>query len=184
VAAYSVLSSLGVLSVCAAMTATFAVVADANAVQMVELRVKVTDSEGSPVEGVRLEGSFFQDRTIDKIARASHSGLTDTDGTVLLGGREELYVDLWATKEGYYETTKRVIVRNNPSQDVSLLLRKIRNPIAMYAKRIVLNAGGDRRTDEQFGYDLMAGDFVAPHGKGTVSDILITHSFEEQDFWH
>jgi hypothetical protein len=143
---------------------------EASAVQMVELRIKVTDSEGHPVESAKLKGAFFEDQAADKISSARHSGLTGNDGTAILAGHEDLYVDLWATKEGYYETKKRVIVRNNPSQGVSLLLRKIRNPIGMYAKRVVLEIPERGR---EYEFDFFKGDLVGQGYSGRRADITV-----------
>jgi len=54
----------------------------------------------------------------------------------------------------------------------------------MYVKKSILSVAGSRKNGEQFGYDLMVGDFVSPHGKGKINDLLITHEGSRKDIWN
>lgn len=59
----------------------------------------------------------------------------------------------------------------NPVIDV--ILKPVLKPVPMYARKI--GGGGPVKIPElnkPFGFDLMAGDWVAPHGKGRSSDII------------
>lgn len=94
-----------------------------------------------------------------------------------------IYVDMRVkiTKEDYYSTEMYYdIAANNElvngrwqpwGATNTVILKRIRNPIPMYAKRVstpvpVLNA--------PVGYDLEKGDWVEPHGRGRVPDLLVT----------
>ena len=53
---------------------------------------------------------------------------------------------------------------------VEVVLKPILNSVPMYVKKVEwLNVP---KPGEEAGYDLVAGDWVAPHGKGSVSDFI------------
>jgi hypothetical protein len=57
----------------------------------------------------------------------------------------------------------------NPMQ--TLVLDRVLNPIPMYAKKVNENPP---ILNQPLGYDLMAGDWVAPYGRGINTDIIFT----------
>jgi hypothetical protein len=57
------------------------------------------------------------------------------------------------------------------------MLKKVGKPIPMYAKGINTHVPA---LDKPVGFDLMAGDWVAPHGKGVDADILFTGHFDKR----
>lgn len=140
----------------------------ACAVQDVNLKVTVSDGDDNPVEGALVKGFFFQDQVVDKQQKPEHQDMTDSDGIAELSGREEIHVDLKVTKPGYYGSKKRVIVRNRNDQDVHILLREIRHPIALYAKHF---KGYLTEKNKKIGFDFGKGDWVHPYGKGLSADI-------------
>ena len=148
----------------------------ADAADVVSIDVLVTDEAGNPVEGAAVRGFFFSDQIVERTQRASHRGTTGPDGAVQVSGAEDRAVDVTVTAPDYYESKKRVLVRDGNTRQTLILRRKL-NPIEMYARRVVLNASGPRANGEEFGYDLMVGDFTAPHGKGQTADLLITNTF-------
>jgi hypothetical protein len=89
-----------------------------------------------------------------------------------------------AEKSGYYSAgvthefarfKKTDPAKWNPT--ITLLLKKIINPTSMYAKWVNL---GMPVFDKAAGFDLMAGDWVAPYGKGASADILFTAHLEKR----
>jgi len=148
----------------------------ANAAPLVNLKVYVHNESGDPVESALVQGFFFQDQVIDNKFEASHHGITNKKGMAELSGHEEIYVDLEVTKKGFYKSKKRVNVRPGKSGEIDILLRDIRKPIAMYAKKVTnVSPGYDKTKLKQInkvGYDLIAGDYVAPYGDGVVSDLI------------
>ena len=51
------------------------------------------------------------------------------------------------------------------------ILRLVGNPVPMYAKKVRIEIPV---LDEPVGYDLMVGDWIAPHGKGHKADFVFT----------
>lgn len=89
-----------------------------------------------------------------------------------------------ASKEGYYSNGRDhefAKIRDgdpakwNPS--TTLLLKKIKQPVDMYAKQV--NLGLPTR-DKAVGFDLAVGDWVAPHGKGVTVDVLFNGHVEKK----
>lgn len=142
----------------------------ANAAPLVNLNVYVHNESGDPIEGALVQGFFFQDQVIDNTFAASHHGITNKEGMAELSGHEEIYVDLEVTKKGSYKSKKRVNVRPGRSREIDILLRDIRKPIAMYARKIKLQIPERSR---EYGFDFLKGDLVAPGHNGSHADMRI-----------
>jgi hypothetical protein len=80
-----------------------------------------------------------------------------------------------ANKQGYYETRSSCTLRdpaenaNDRNMSVTLLLKQIGKPVAMYAKKEETKMP---KENESVGFDLMVGDWVAPYGAGKTADFL------------
>jgi hypothetical protein len=82
--------------------------------------------------------------------------------------------------QSYYETSITNVVAGkwqpwNPT--VEVVVKPIINPIPMYAKTVYASSGYYMTipaTNTPVGFDLEAGDWVAPYGKGSVSDFIFT----------
>src|ERR1700761_7068096 len=59
----------------------------------------------------------------------------------------------------------------------TLVLKKISKPIAMYARRLNTHVPA---LDKPVGFDLMAGDWIAPYGKGVNTDVLFSGHFDKR----
>jgi hypothetical protein len=133
----------------------------------------VTDDNDQPVADARVE-VFFQSGAMSN----RDDDLTNKNGTATLTGTGHLGFDFRITKEGYY---KSVSGKGPGSQSIDVVLREVRNPIAMYAKKLVfLNLD-----ENQFSvsYDLVSGDYLPPYGNGKVSDILFEGENNREDLW-
>jgi hypothetical protein len=108
-------------------------------------------------------------------------GFTDDSGNVTLSLKSALTSIgsgiKWGTP-GYYYSGYSVQLTNsangkwqpwNPT--VEVVVKPILNPIPMYAKADRLTIPSKKTP---VGFDLEAGDWVAPYGKGTVSDFVFT----------
>jgi len=104
-------------------------------------------------------------------------GLADTNGIFVASHRDQS-VDLAfeVEKQGYYTTRVDYhlgfyykLEKWNPTQ--TIVLRKIGNPIPMYAKQQEMRFP---KLNEPVGFDLMTGDWVTPYGKGFHTDILLS----------
>jgi hypothetical protein len=102
-------------------------------------------------------------------------GLTDTNGVFSASHTDSSpdlglvidKADYYATHSGwqfYFDDKRR-----NPS--FTLILKKIGDPIAMYAKKEEIKMP---KENEPVGFDLMIGDWIAPYGAGKTADLLFT----------
>jgi hypothetical protein len=131
-------------------------------------RLKAVDDNGVPVTGAKIRVSYSV-YTTNQI-----SGLTDTNGSFVAthhDATENLSIN--AEKQGYYPFSFTYYkgdyqpARWNPN--LTVLLRKIGKPIAMYAQRARIEVP---ELGKPIGFDLMEGDWVAPYGHGKTSDFI------------
>ena len=113
-------------------------------------------------------------------------GVTGVDGIcTLTGSGNGGSISTYAVKDGYYgaggekvlftNVTGAVFKKYEPWDPmINIALSPIGKPIAMYAKRV--HNEQIPVQEEAVAYDLEAGDWVAPHGQGGVSDIFFTYS--------
>jgi hypothetical protein len=142
--------------------------------------VNVVDEMGRPVASAQVRMSWYVNRpdlttTFDKI-----DGLTDSNGVCRLSHESNRSIDLGfqASKAGFYRTTQDYQLAQLSDGDpakwspaVNLLLRSVGTPIPMYARRVETKA---QKEDAPVGFDLSAGDWVAPYGKGQTSDLVFS----------
>jgi hypothetical protein len=143
--------------------------------------ITVLDETDRPVAGANVEMSFYVKAKLGESESGGNvQGLTDTNGVVLLShpNTGSIGVAFQANKAGYYATTKGhqfVEFKDgdpekwNPT--VTLLLKKIGQPIAMYAKKEEIKMP---KENEPVGFDLMIGDWIAPYGTGKTADVFFT----------
>ena len=145
--------------------------------------IKVIDEAGQPVANADAVMGWNVNAPDGTLTFGKMEGLTDTNGIFKTSHEANGSTDLGfqASKAGYYPTKEgQEIAPLNDSDpakwnhNVTLMLKKIGKPIPMYAKQI------DSITFPEFnkaiGYDFMAGDWVAPYGKGTTTDIFFSEN--------
>jgi hypothetical protein len=158
--------------------------------------VNVVGEDGLPIGGANVAVAYvlppysFSD---DPQYNTRIVGITDTNGLFFATHNDRTGgVGFSISKEGYYETRSSRTLRdpeeNANDRDISLtlVLKKIVNPIPMYAKWVQSEPPVFKKTGRPpiaftntIGYDLMAGDWVAPCGKGVNTDMLITEEFNK-----
>jgi hypothetical protein len=141
-----------------------------------KVTVRVIDQDGTPVSGASV-GVGFEFNTGSGTKSDEKRGVSDKDGLFSAAGKTSGYIAYAATKQGYYRTEGepfRSFTREgekwqpyNPTLDV--VLKRIIKPIPMYARMVEADLPN---TDEAIGYDLIEGDWVAPHGRGKVGDFV------------
>jgi hypothetical protein len=162
--------------------------------------IKVIDEDGQPISGAHAVVGYYVSPTggqdnINTVAGDNISGLTAADGIFKASHQDRsAFLNFVAEKEGYY-TTRVEYTLGAPSQydsakwnpTVTLVLKKIGKPIAMYAKWVYSDPPIFKKTgqppisfDESIGYDLVVGDWVAPYGKGTNTDIIFGEQFDKK----
>ncbi|MDR3576219.1 MAG: hypothetical protein P4L50_20315 [Anaerolineaceae bacterium] len=135
-----------------------------------KMTIKAVDSLGHPVAAALAKIYFHSDHVAD--------GLTDSNGLFAFSTNLASWdIRLDAGKAGFYDATEGVHLgdRENYSpekwnQMVTLQLDKI-DSVPMYAKREEIKI---QREDAPIGFDLVAGDWVAPIGIGTNADFYFT----------
>ncbi len=156
-----------------------------------KLTVKVIDETGTPVEDAKVGIGFSLPKGQGQGAGSDIKGvrgITDGEGLFTAKGESEPYVGFGVKKEGYYRgsgkfnnftgTSGIMGFRKykpwNPTIEV-VLKRKV-NPIAMYAFKNK-SLGRGKKPEMPYlsrfvGFDLMANDWIVPHGLGTHRDFL------------
>jgi hypothetical protein len=142
--------------------------------------IKVVDDLGQPVAGAKTWVSYSLP-VLDEDAKdwGIIKGLTDTNGIFAVSHTDQsVSIGFHAEKEGYYPTATSYYlgfsaddtnVNWNPTS--TLVLVKMNEPIAMYAKKVETKFP---KEDGPVGFDLTAGDWVAPYGVGTIGDLFFT----------
>lgn len=151
-----------------------------------KLTLKVVDDEGRPVAGAKARiGAERRPQGDESGGKGVFvEGLTEETG--FFSGEVEAWNATRAgyrvEKEGYYGVWVSYYAKSpihgkwqpwNPT--VEVVLKRKKDPVPMYAKRVLAEipvSGVD------VGYDLAAGDWIHPHGKGVVADIIF-HSVAE-----
>ena len=142
----------------------------ARGADQAKITIKTVDDEGKPLAEMPVSASFYQ--------AYSAKGESDTNGLFVLEGDAKMgEANYFAQKEGYYRTEGRYTFspawspqggRFKPwNPVVTAVVRRVVNPVPMYVKKV------ETKTpvlDEPVGFDLVQGDWVAPHGKGKVTD--------------
>lgn len=161
--------------------------------------LKVVNANGLPVADAKASIGYTKNPLPGQIVRDSRdlsreiTGLTDENGIFKASHTDvswNLGIDIH--KSGYYPThvnynlflpgqfnSPKVKKNRNPA--ITVVLKKILHPIPMYAKGVL---GGPRPPvfNKPVGYDMMAGDWVAPYGKGTNTDIIFTTQKTGNDY--
>lgn len=151
-----------------------------------EVSVVVADGDtGEPVEGALVEIAFPGRKTMDGIIYGGfRTRKTSAKGLCKATGPTEFnHVDIKVEKDGYYKSSLTAHfpldenLRILPGASVvTVALMRVIHPIPLFV--------GDEpawRPDEMFGkgtntleFDMMAGDYLPPVGKGSVADIVFT----------
>ena len=153
-----------------------------------KITVRVVGEDGVAISNANVHIGFPQGGNA-WVGQGKHQvfhGSSDTNGCYTAEARSEMSPGGSVEKEGYYRSFWDYIFKGNYqvikkwqpwNPTVTVVLRKIVNPIPMYAKRVETQIP---KTNEVFGYDLIIGDWVMPLGKGSVSDLM----FCIDGFWN
>ena len=123
------------------------------------VKVKVIEEDGTSVEGAKVTVTFLgsnAEQTIRKIGESDGKGAFSAKGT------PPLRMSARIEKAGYYATFSGRLSRKK-DHDLTLVLRKHKNPIELFAKKFRGKVPG---VGKRHGFDFEIGDWVTPHGKG------------------
>ena len=147
--------------------------------------IKVINETGQPVVNATAQMQWYVNAPDGTLTFDQTEGLTDTNGifTTSHKANGSITLGFFASKTGYYSTgtshqlaTKYYDDPAKWNHNVTLLLKKVGKPVAMYAKRLNTHAPD---LDKPIGFDLELGDWVAPYGRGVNSDINFTGHFDK-----
>lgn len=144
------------------------------------LTLHIVDDEGQSVEQARVRiGADRRPKSGESEGKSIFiEGLSDSKG--YFSGELEAWDAFQAgydvQKEGYYGVWlpyySEPPIRGkwqpwNPT--IKVVLKRIKNPVPMYAKKLAQSLSP---LNEPVGYDFLVGDWVVPHGRGKVSDVI------------
>lgn len=136
---------------------------------------KVIDELGNPISGIEV-GAGFGRNTGSGSTTVGESAVTDLNGKCAFKGNSLDFVTYVINKHGFYGVSGEYKFKSKSGDqwqpwnpEIKVVLRKIENPVPMYARRFgnvlpVIN--------KDVGCDLLANDWVKPYGTGTHSDII------------
>ncbi|MCX6896222.1 MAG: hypothetical protein NTZ16_12135 [Verrucomicrobia bacterium] len=150
--------------------------------------VKIIGEDGQPVSNADVSLAYTKPPYSFSDNPKYHgiiSGATDSNG-VFSATHDDRSGSLGfsVNKQGYYTTRNAYRLRdpeenaNDRNISITLPLKKIGQPIGMYAKRLNTHVPD---LDKPVGFDLMIGDWVAPYGTGINADINFTGHFDKRD---
>lgn len=166
-----------------ALVITMAPVVCSGQLLDVRLRVTVSDEQGLPIGKSQVVCCFskpvdnkdpWKGQTSDKV-----QVVTDHDGKCIANGTSMREMTVVSRKEGYYESRETLYnLKFNREKrqwspyerEVKLVLRKIVNPIPMYAWGMHL-LDYPVGTNVWVGYDMLLAEWMPPHGKGETEDV-------------
>lgn len=137
----------------------------------VSVSLKVIDDDFRPVNWAHVRYNFYS------VADTTLHGITSFGGRDFKVWTSTVGVGYRVVKEGYYDTGGRL---GYGSHDLTVVLREKKNPIPMYAKKLVFPKT-DGTNDTWIGYDFFAGEFVPPYGNGETADIEIRRKYLYKD---
>jgi hypothetical protein len=149
--------------------------------------VKVVDEQNAPVTNATVKIAWHIAPPPDEnITMTNVTGHTTDEGLFAVSQRSGSIEVLCGAEKGAYYPAGRAhefhkFKENDPlkwNPTITVLLRKIGKPIPMYAKSLNTHVPA---LDKTVGFDLLAGDWVAPYGKGTQPDILFTGQLIKRD---
>jgi len=147
-----------------------------------KVTLRVVDSKGNPVGQAHLSLGLFPTDTYASVD--VREGRTDSDGLFVVEGKTVADMAYGVKKDGHYGTTGKywfyrqgeecvVSGRWQPwNPTVAIVLKELRKPVSMYAKQVYIAIPVQ---GTPVGFDLEKGDWVAPHGQGSRSDLLVQY---------
>jgi hypothetical protein len=157
----------------------------------IRFTVHVVGEDGQPISGANAMFLFNQDSSaLNKMTQVP--GVTDGNGNLTAEGYSPYGTVAGQpfTKDSYYVSNASIPQFTKDDglghwlpwdQTYTTVMRKIGNPIPMYAKNVNIDIPA---VGQPCGYDLVIGDWVGPYGKGRTSDLVMTLQRQWQDVYH
>lgn len=142
-----------------------------------KVTVKVVDEDKKPVQGAEVMIGFLAKQGISQhIKETAEKGITAADGIFTASKKSTDHIAYSAEKQGYYMSSGEFHYSSSSNgrwqpwnSEVTIVLRKIINPVPMYARKFDLELP---EIGKDIGFDLINYDWTAPYGKGVNADII------------
>lgn len=137
-----------------------------------ELAVRVVDETGNPVSNAYVWASTYWQPARDS---GQTKGYTDTNGVFRYEDRVFRAIGYGVYKKGYYDSRGEAWWPKEryqvPETNLVVTLKRIIEPVSMQYHRVNKQLP---RLDKPVPFDLEAGDWVFPDGKGEIADMWIS----------
>lgn len=142
----------------------------------------IVDEKNIPIEGAKAGIAFETNKLNGSGVNITYiDGFTDGGGMLTLSNRNDSNTLIYgAEKEGYYFSkgrfnfSKSSFIGWEPWNPViKVVMRKIENPVPMYARNAKFSKIKIPVVGKDIGFDLIRCDWVKPYGKGEYSDFLV-----------
>jgi hypothetical protein len=141
-----------------------------------KITIHVIDEAGNSVERAKVGIGFGENSKRHEIPV---DGLTGTDGRFAATESCNGYIGFNVTKPGFYKSVGNYSFKDNHllkwepwNPEVSIILRKIENPVSMYAMSSISYGIEMPVAGKDVGFDLIKFDWVKPYGQGVVPDFI------------
>ena len=160
-----------------------------NTVAQAKIILRCIDQNGIIVTNANVSSALYPDGSFENAIVMN--GTTDTNGCFVMEGKTNGEYSFTLKKDGFYKTHETKHLFLEPTVSVSsgrwqpygmtntvILKRKI-NPVAMCAADFF-----DTRytlipeVEKPLGFDLIVGDWIAPHGRGKIRDFDVTYIWD------
>lgn len=150
-----------------------------------KITVLVHDENNQPVDGAKLHIRFshangaYNDGYNDFYVQSNRDGKFEAESECMGSIVVEVSKDGYYASELSYQPADWSKKYENGAKlqpwnpTVPIILKKIGKPVPMYVRTGNREARYFPHQDIEYGFDLIADDWVAPDGKGTVSDIML-----------
>ena len=149
--------------------------------------VKVMNGDDETVKNARVQAGFdtsdiVSKKGVQKVATTDREGMVSfscyTSGHIGVSVEKNAYYRSWVSMNFFKNPDEDFIRPYNPSEKpIVITMRKRINPIPMHAKKVETKIP---KSDVEYGYDLMVGDWVTPLGKGETKDLI----FKTEGYWN
>lgn len=164
------------ISICIGTLITIAAAVQSAELPQAKITVRVLDEQSMPVQGATVRIGFAN-KTYDQ--ELLKTGMTDAAGEYSAEGNSAIRISADVRKDGFYLSGTPFIEFTNveaghwqPWNPITkVVLRPIGKPVALYAKKVQVTIPV---IGKPCGYDLEAGDWVTPYGKGMKKDFVFT----------
>ena len=146
------------------------------ALPLTQLRILVLEEDGRPVVGARAGAAF---EILGDNNRAIRETTTGRDGLAVFTSKSTGSVSFSALKEGYYPSrggyqfSSSSVGKWNPwNKEIRVVLRRVVNPVPMYARSTQMINLSLPEKGIGIGFDLMECSWISPYGSGKHSDFI------------